>query len=156
MRLSPLLLTVRFGSSRLPGKCLLPFSSFPNQSESVLAHLINRTKSENRRVIVCTGESGANDIILKICKELKIEYFKGSESNKVSRWYACFKYFDLKWAHLIDADDPFLCNSEIDLSIKTFHSTKKVIVSTKKSKSGNASVGMTLSADHLARMYTKV
>lgn len=156
MNLSPLLLTVRFGSSRLPGKCLLPFSSFPDQDESLLAHVINRAKSETRRIIVCTGDSNKNDVILKICKELKIEYFRGSENNKVARWNACFKYFDLKWAHFVDVDDPFFCNSELDLSIQTFHSTMKAVISTEKSKSGNASVGMTLSADHLSRMHSKV
>lgn len=156
MELSPILLTVRFGSSRLPGKCLLPFSSFPERNESVLSHVINRAKLESRRLIVCTGLSTANNAIINLCNDLGIEYFRGSENNKIARWYACFQDFNLKWAHFVDVDDPFFCNSELDSSIAAFLSTRKVVVSTEKSKSGNASVGMTLSADHISRMNSKV
>ena len=156
MELSPLLLTVRFGSSRLPGKCLLPFSSLPKQGESVLTHVINRAKSETRRIIVCTGESASNDAIIESCKDLDVEYFRGSENNKIARWSACFQHFDLKWAHFVDVDDPFFCNSELESSIRAFLSTRHAVISTEKSKSGNASVGMTLSADHVSRMNSKV
>lgn len=154
--MSPVLLTVRFGSSRLPGKCLLPFSNNLNQPESVLAHVINRAKSENRRVIVCTGESASNDAIIESCIDYEIEYFRGNEKNKIARWGACFEKFNLSWAHFVDVDDPFFCNSELESSIETFHSTGYAVISTEKSKSGNASVGITLSADHVSRMNSKV
>ena len=156
MNLYPIVLTVRFGSSRLPGKCLLPFSSSLNQNETVLEHVINRAESETRRIIVCTGESSTNDAIVETCKKKNVEYFRGSENNKIKRWYESFKYFNLKWAHFVDVDDPFFCNSELDESIQNFLSTQKVVISTDKSRSGNASVGMTLSAEHLSRMYNTV
>lgn len=156
MELSPILLTVRFASSRLPGKCLLPFSSFPNPNESVLSHVINRAKSQTRRLIVCTGLSTANDAIMDLCNDLGIEHFRGSENNKIARWHACFQHFDLKWAHFVDVDDPFFCNSEMNSSIEAFLSSRNVVVSTEKSRSGNASVGISLSADHVSRMNSKV
>lgn len=156
MTKSPVLLTVRYGSSRLPGKCLLPFFSVQAHTESVLAHVINRAANDSRRIIVCTGDAPSNNLLVQVCKDLDVEYYVGSENNKVRRWFDCFDALGLKWAHFVDVDDPFFCNDELDLSIQSFHETGKLILSTEKSRSGNASVGITLSAGHLAAMNDEV
>jgi hypothetical protein len=44
----------------------------------------------------------------------------------------------------------------LNLSIQTYQSSHKVVVSTEKSKSGNASVGMTFGANHMIRMHAAV
>lgn len=152
----PIILTVRFKSSRLPGKCLLPFSSKIEHHESVLEHVIKRAHSNSRQLIVCTGDGHENSPIIETCKLMKVDYFQGNERNKINRWFDCFNHYNLKFAHMLDVDDPFFCNDEIAESIKKFQQNNFLVASTTKSKSGNASVGITLGVNQIKKMYGKV
>ena len=155
-KLNTIILTVRIDSKRLPGKCLLPFSNSNQEKETVLYHVINRAKLENREIIVCTGTAKTNNFISDKCREKKIKIFRGDDNNKIKRWHDCFKEFGLEWAHFLDADDPFFCNDELDLSMASLLNTGDACFATSKSKSGNASVGMTLGENHLKKMYQEV
>lgn len=150
------ILTVRYSSTRLPGKCLLPFSSSQQPSENVLEHVINRAKSNDRHIIVCTGAEHSNDPIVQVCKDNNVDYFRGSDRNKIVRWYDCFREFNLDWAHFLDVDDPFFCNLEIEKSIESLLLSENVSLATAKSRSGNASVGITLSRSHLSALNQEV
>jgi spore coat polysaccharide biosynthesis protein SpsF len=135
---------------------MLPFSASNQPQETVLEHVINRARCDYRDIIVCTSLNKADDLIVQTCNENKIRYFRGSEENKINRWYRCFVENDIEVAHLLDADDPFFCNEEIDSSMDLYRKSGKVILATSKSKSGNASVGMTLSLRHLALLNAEV
>lgn len=151
-----ILLTVRFGSTRLPGKCMLPFSSSIQTKESVLEHVVNRAKVSNREIIVCTSLNDADDSIVELCKKNEINFFRGSEENKIKRWYDCFVKNGIDMAHLLDVDDPFFCNDEINSSMDLHKKKGKLILATSKSKSGNASVGITIGLKHLALLNKEI
>jgi spore coat polysaccharide biosynthesis protein SpsF len=141
------LITVRTGSSRLPGKCLLPFGGM-----NVLEHNIDRAKYFNLNPIVCTTSREEDDVIIEICKKNNVLYFRGPEKNKILRWYQCMKSFELDLIHTIDADDPFFCPNEINKSLNLVcqkSKTPTVIFPSKASMNGAASVGFTFNKSSL-------
>ena len=135
---------------------MLPFSASHQKEELVLEHIINRVRADDREIIVCTSLDKSNDPIIEICKKHEIGFFRGSEENKIKRWHDCFLENSLEWAHLLDADDPFFCNDEIEDSLTTYMVSGKAVLATAKSKSGNASVGITLGINHLKLLNRRV
>jgi spore coat polysaccharide biosynthesis protein SpsF len=75
---------VRMGSSRLPGKAMLPLDGTP-----ALIHEINRAASidniNREDVIVATSEKPRDDIIYTTAKKAGATVYRGSETNVISR-----------------------------------------------------------------------
>ena len=69
-------ITVRTNSSRLPAKCLLNFGDV-----NVITHLIRRAKKFKIIPIICTTKNKSDDILEKISRFEKINFFRGSEKN---------------------------------------------------------------------------
>lgn len=141
------LLTVRTGSSRLSGKCFLPFGQ-----TTLLGHSIRRAKYFNLQPIVCTSSEPQDDLIEEFCLESKTEIFRGSLNNKLIRWLECAKSFNLEYFHVIDVDDPFfnpvLINESLDMMAKK---DVAAIQPTKVSSHGLGSVGYSLKTEALVQ-----
>ncbi|MBF0205432.1 MAG: hypothetical protein HQK53_00950, partial [Oligoflexia bacterium] len=105
-------ITVRSTSTRLPGKCFLPFGEV-----NVLTHVIRRTRHFNIKPIVCTSVDPADDKIAQIAKNESVQIYRGPLNNKLRRWANCALQFNIKSFHTIDADDPFFDGEEIKKSI---------------------------------------
>lgn len=109
-------ITVRSNSTRLPGKCFLKFGS-----GSVLEYVISRCKHFNIEPIVCTTNNADDDLIIEICKKIKVKFYRGSSKNKLKRWKDCCDFYKLKYFHTIDCDDllfcPILVKKSIDILI---------------------------------------
>lgn len=75
---------VRMGSSRLPGKAMLPLDG-----RSALIHQINRAVSvhgiDRDDVIVATSENPRDDIIAITARDAGAAVYRGSEANVVGR-----------------------------------------------------------------------
>ena len=141
------LITVRVNSSRLPGKCLLPFGD-----QCVLEHVIERCKLYKLKAIVCTTIDSSDDRIVDIAKKHKVDYFRGSVVNKLMRWRDCCRKFNLNYFHSVDADDPFFDGVEVKSSMKMLEEEGlDMVYPTKSSSAGGASVGYTLTADIVKR-----
>ena len=82
----PVLITVRTSSSRFPKKCLLDFGKI-----SVISYVIKRAKENNLTPILTTTKNKSDDILCEIAKKHKIKFFRGSEKNKLKRWYDAAK-----------------------------------------------------------------
>ena len=152
---SPIILTVRYQSTRLPGKCLLPFS-FINSNERVIDHNIKRLKKNNHRIIICTGIDKKNDCLEGVAEKNNIEIFRSHDNNKVIRWFNCLKFYKLEGAHFLDCDDPFFDLEEIKYSLHLMESKRISVRSSEKSETGNASVGNSITFEHLKLMFNKV
>lgn len=135
----PSIITVRVGSSRLPGKCLLQFGN-----ETVLHHVIRRAFAGKLDPILCTTMNQEDDIIEKIGKELGAKVFRGSINNKLLRWKNCCEHFNLKKFHTVDADDPFFCVNGIKKSFNLLNEGFDVVSPTISSSNGTAAVGFSL------------
>lgn len=137
-----LFITVRYSSSRLPGKCLLKLGDI-----SVLGHCILRARAAGFKVIVCTGTDNADNEIAEECLKYKSDIFRGDPINKILRWSSCVQNFDIKYCHIIDGDDPYFDTLEIQRSLDLLVERRLDLVRTSiRSDSGFASVGLSVTA----------
>lgn len=98
----PGFITVRTGSSRLPGKCLLPFGE-----GNVLEHVIRRARFFGFEPLVCTTLLEEDGIIEKIGDKEGCLVYRGSVNDKLQRWLGACEKFNIESFHTIDCDDPF-------------------------------------------------
>lgn len=116
--MNAILLTVRTKSTRLPKKCLLEL----NNGLQTIEYLIKRIKKCKHKIILCTTTNKEDDILAKIAIKNNIDYFRGSENDKLDRWYNACKKFDIKNIVTVDGDDLFVETSLID---KAFNQIKE-------------------------------
>lgn len=136
-------ITVRASSTRLPGKCFLPFGD-----GNVIEHVIRRTAAFGIEPIVCTSVDSADDRIAGIAADEGARCFRGSRVNKLKRWADCAAAFGAEPFHTIDADDPFFDASEVRRSMELLRlKALDVVAPTRSSSDGGASVGYSLTAD---------
>ncbi|MDP3683434.1 MAG: hypothetical protein Q8S01_05825 [Ignavibacteria bacterium] len=142
--LIPGFVTVRSSSSRLPGKCFLPFGDNSN----VLEHIVRRAKHYDIEPIICTSVDPSDDQIEQLAKKEGVRHFRGSLSNKLQRWADCASHFNIDVFHTVDADDPFFDGAEMHRSYDYLKSGNFDVVSpTEISSAGAATVGYTLTKD---------
>jgi spore coat polysaccharide biosynthesis protein SpsF (cytidylyltransferase family) len=137
--------SVRFSSSRLPGKCMLLVNDVP-----LIDHLINRLHTAGLSTIVCTSIDESDNVIVEYCIENGINYFRGALSNKIERWAKCAETIDTRYIHIIGADNPFIDTDEIKKSLMLAQTSKYDFINTsKRSDSGFGSVGISITKDFL-------
>lgn len=80
------IIQARMGSTRLPGKVLLPLGA-----DTVLGHVVRRVRSARRSglVIVATSDSSRDDAVAAECNRIGVPCFRGSETDVLDRYYAC-------------------------------------------------------------------
>ena len=88
----PLLLQARMGSSRLPGKILLPV--LDRQLLKLTIERINQSKFVEE-VILLIPDASTDDILESFAIDEKIKFFRGNEKNCLDRHYQAAKYFDI-------------------------------------------------------------
>lgn len=97
------IIQARMGSTRLPGKVLLPLEGSP-----VLMHIIKRVTSCRtiKDIVVATTLLSEDVSIVKLCSSMGIRVFCGSSQNVLSRYYQIANI--LKPSHIvrITADSP--------------------------------------------------
>lgn len=105
------IIQARIGSTRLPGKVLLPLAG-----NSVLEHVIMRVRKakEVSGVIVATSTKEDDIKIVEFCKKLNVQAFRGSEEDVLDRFYQASRL--LKPDHIvrITADCPMIDPKIID------------------------------------------
>lgn len=108
--MNSIFLTVRTNSTRLPGKAILKL----NNEKSTIEYLIERLKQLNYQIILCTSTNKNDNILEDISKKHNILCFRGSEEDKLYRWYCAAKKYNIKNIVTVDGDDLFVENSLID------------------------------------------
>jgi spore coat polysaccharide biosynthesis protein SpsF (cytidylyltransferase family) len=141
-------ITVRASSKRLPKKCFKKLNNI-----TVIDHCILRAKSCKITPILCTTKNPADRILMKYAKKNRIRIFRGSEKNKIKRWYDCANYFNIKKFHTIDADDPYFDTNAIKKSIKELNQKYNIILPSKVSRKGGASEGYSFSKIGIYHLY---
>lgn len=111
------IIQARMGSSRLPGKVLLPFGN-----TLLLKYLIDRvTKSRCiDSIIVATSTNSSDDVIHEYCRKNGILCFRGSEIDVLGRYYHAALEFGVDVIVRLTADDPYKDPEIIDCVIETF------------------------------------
>ncbi|MDD5145733.1 MAG: glycosyltransferase family protein [Candidatus Pacebacteria bacterium] len=110
------IIQARMGSTRLPQKVLRAIGGKP-----MLQWVVERAKRSRmvNDVIVATSDKKQDDLIEKLCKKLKIGYFRGSENDVLNRFYQAAKKYKADKVVRITGDCPFIEPEIIDEVIRT-------------------------------------
>ena len=89
------IIQARMESTRLPGKSTIPLAGKP-----LIAHVIERTKLIQgiSNTILATSATKANDVLKELADEYKIDFFQGSETNVLDRYYNAAKNYDCNYS----------------------------------------------------------
>jgi spore coat polysaccharide biosynthesis protein SpsF len=112
-----IIVQARMGSTRLPGKHLKQILGRP-----MLSFLIERLRrvKKAQEIIIATTDQLIDEKIIKVCKEEKVNYFRGDEENVLDRYYQTAKKFKAKIIVRITADCPLIDPEIIDRTINVF------------------------------------
>lgn len=108
----------RMGSTRLPGKVLLPISNL----DSVISHVIKQLQQSRlcNSIVIATTTNLEDDKIINISKEKDIPCFRGSSEDCLDRYYQCAIAFSFSIIVRITCDNPLIDPTLIDDAIETF------------------------------------
>lgn len=113
------IIQARMGSTRLPGKSLLPLAGKP-----MLYRIIERVKRCKTldEIVLATPYSYENTVLHEIASELGVHWFAtcGAENDLVDRIYKCAKMYEADVIVRICADNPFIEPSEVDRIVEIF------------------------------------
>ncbi|MBB6281989.1 cytidylyltransferase domain-containing protein [Geobacillus subterraneus] len=100
-----IIIQARMGSSRLPGKVLMPLGN-----TVVLDYVVSRCQQVKaiEEVIVATSTLTQDDVIENWCQEHQVSCFRGSEDDVLARYYECAKLYHPDSIIRVTADCPFV------------------------------------------------
>ena len=103
------------GSTRLPGKILLPIAGKP-----LLLRLIERVKAVNtpRTIVVATTVEKEDDPIFNLCYNEKINIFRGHPTNLIDRHFKAALKYNADFVVKIPSDCPLIDPAIIDHVLK--------------------------------------
>ena len=106
-------------SSRLPGKVMMMLGTDP-----LLKFMISRVKKIKLidRIIVATTKNKNDLPIIKLCKELGIDYYRGDEFDVLGRYYQAASTYDLEHILRLTSDCPMIDPEVVDQIIIDYFS----------------------------------
>ena len=109
------IIQARMASKRLPGKILMPIGELP-----LYKIVYNRVASSEcvDQVVFATTDKSIDNIFCNKLDNEKICYFRGSETNVLSRYRGCAEFFQADNIVRITCDDPFKDPKIIDQCLK--------------------------------------
>lgn len=101
----------RMGSTRLPGKVMLPLAG-----DHVLVHVVERVAAAETvdEVVVATSTEKRDDIVARYADRTEASAFRGSESDVLDRVFKAADQFDTDAVVRITADCPLIVPDVID------------------------------------------
>ena len=114
------IIQARMGSSRLPGKVMLPLDS-----EHVLARDIQRIAQAKTvdEVVVATSDQKQDDIVARYAERAGADVFRGSEQNVLSRVYEAARRAEADIVVRLTGDCPLIDPETIDTVVTTLTET---------------------------------
>jgi spore coat polysaccharide biosynthesis protein SpsF len=106
-----LIMQARMGSTRLPGKSMMPLAGEP-----LIMRIIERVKRCKRLdlIVLATTQKPQDSPLCEIAEQCGIEVFRGSENDLVDRYYQAAKKFQADYIVRLPADNPVVEPAEID------------------------------------------
>tara|TARA_Y100001970_G_scaffold285313_1_gene404669 strand:+ start:1078 stop:1851 length:774 start_codon:yes stop_codon:yes gene_type:complete len=123
--LTAAVIQARMGSKRFPGKVMKNIDNRP-----LISYMIERVKKSKliNQIIIATTVLRQDDVIIDWCKENKINYYRGSVSDVLSRYFNTSKEYNIKTIVRLTADCPLIDPLIIDKVVsKYFELSKKRI-----------------------------
>ena len=115
------IIQARMNSSRLPGKVLKKIDGV-----TAIEYMISRvTKIQNiDKFIIATSKNPSDNKIIKICKYLGIDFYRGDEEDVLSRFYDAAKNYNARHILRLTADCPMIDPEIVDKIIKEYFKKK--------------------------------
>lgn len=112
-----LIIQARLGSTRLPGKVLLPIAGRP-----MLSYQVERLRRCRRidRIVVATTTAPIDDAIVLFCDTEGLACTRGSEQDVLSRYAEAADAHDADVVVRVTSDCPLLDPSLVDAAIEAF------------------------------------
>jgi spore coat polysaccharide biosynthesis protein SpsF len=110
-----LITQARIGSTRLPGKVLLPIGE-----ETLLSiHLerLRKCSTIDQIVVATTFEDGV-DRLIDICKDSEVDYYQGSLEDVLDRFYQAAIKYQPDWVVRVTSDCPLLDSRVVDQVVR--------------------------------------
>ncbi len=113
------IIQARMGSTRLPGKVLLPLGN-----TTILDYVIQRCRKFNHveHTIVATSTHKQDDLIAEWCESHQVSCYRGSEGDVLARYYDCARVYKPDYIIRVTSDCPFvdydLANTTIEQMLK--------------------------------------
>lgn len=109
------IIQARYGASRLPGKVLMNLGGKP-----VLQWVVERVKKSGYvdEVLVATSIERNNFPILRLCADIGVRVFAGSENDVLDRYYQLAKLIQPEYVIRVTADCPCYDWTILDTAIK--------------------------------------
>jgi len=97
------IIQARMGSTRLPGKVLLPAAG-----KSLIRHMLDRVKRSSTidELWLATSSDSANDQLANEAEKAEVEVFRGSEDDVLSRYVAVAERTAADWIVRLTGDCP--------------------------------------------------
>lgn len=107
----------RMGSSRLPGKVMLPLAGEP-----LLVRLVERVQAARLvgTVVVAMTTDPKDDVLADLCQDRYLFYFRGHPTDLLDRHYQVAKRFDADVVVKIPSDVPLIDPQIIDRVLGAF------------------------------------
>jgi len=121
------IIQARMGSTRLPGKVMLPV----DDSNPVIWYVVNQMKHSKlcEKLIVATTNLVEDEKIVDFAKKNSLYYFRGSAEDCLDRYYHCAKSFSISTIVRITCDNPLIDPTLVDDSVYLFKSGRYDYVS---------------------------
>ncbi len=114
------LIPVRTGNTRLPGKALKKIDG-----KEIILYLVERLKlcKNIRKVIICTTSLSSDDMLSELLTRNNIDYFRGSEKDILDRFNSAAKKFGTDFIINVDGDDIYTDPIYVDQMAQHFENT---------------------------------
>lgn len=102
-----IIIQARTGSTRLPGKILLPFCGRQRIIDLLIAHI--RQACPDLCIVLATTRRPQDDPLEEVARQAGIHCFRGDEENVLDRFIRAAEAFGLERFIRVCSDNPFLC-----------------------------------------------
>jgi spore coat polysaccharide biosynthesis protein SpsF len=111
------IIQARMGSTRLPGKVLMPLPQ--KDGKSCLQWITDSLQSSgiNAQIAVATSRNPENTPIREFCERLGVSCFQGDEENVLRRFTSIIKDYQIDCAVRLTADNPIIDTNLLEETI---------------------------------------
>lgn len=96
-----IVLQARMGSTRLPGKVLMPLGN-----TTLLGWIVQRLRDLPWPLVIVTSDQVPDDAIAHQCEQMDVRYFRGSEQDVLDRYYQCAVAYNFSHVIRLTGDNP--------------------------------------------------
>jgi len=114
------IIQARMGSTRLPGKVMMTV----DKNNPILYYVVSQLRHCKflDKIVIATTDLKEDDEIIEFAQKLGIDYFRGSSSDVLDRYYQCAIKFSFSNVVRITSDNPLIDPEIVDQVIKKFYS----------------------------------